>query len=453
MPSRPQCRIAIAVLVLFGACTEPTSTAWLPSAGASYAKNAPPSSSPSVASTTPAEAPRDTTLDVQINGSGFDQGSVAAFSVGGVMDGRVRVNSTRYVKSTQVVANVTIDADARATMYDVAVTTAGGKKGIGTELFAVELRGEPLAGGMLAGGVNAAGDVSGWANINSTCSAPYAGYVWHLDGSRIDLPLVSGYCGASTKGINQTGVVLGPLFVNGGGSEPGVWIPSGAGYTVQVLSRPSDGVHVTAMALNDAGDVIGWSEGAARIFWRSTTSGWLPVPAPAGATYCQVYGLNNPGAIVGECSSGGAAYEGYYWADHNATPIKLPRPLQTGDVQLRSVNDAGVIVGYVYGANPTRAVKWTPTGTGFTASVLPDLGSGSSALAIASDGSIAGAIFHGKGFPRPALWSPDGRLTLLETHNGADGEAEAVAMTPNGVVVAGYEQLSGKQTMRWRAQP
>jgi hypothetical protein len=117
-----------------------------------------------------------------------------------------------------------------------------------------------------------------------------------------------------------------------------------------------------------------------------------------------------------------------------------------------AINDGGAIVGWVASA-PNLAVRWTPSGTGFTPSVLPDLGAGASAAAIASDGSAVGAIYHGRGFPRPALWSADGRLTLLETHNGADGEAEKVAFTSVGLVIAGYQNLSGKQTMRWRAQP
>ena len=85
----------------------------------------------------PAEAPQDTTLDVQITGTGFDAGSQASFQLQGVTDARVHVNKTRYVKSTQVIANVTIARDAIVSAYDVVVMTATGKKGIGTEAFTV----------------------------------------------------------------------------------------------------------------------------------------------------------------------------------------------------------------------------------------------------------------------------------------------------------------------------
>jgi hypothetical protein len=94
---------------------------------------------PTVTSALPSAATQDTTLDVQINGSGFDAGSNATFELQGVVDYRVHVNGTRYVNSTQVVANVTIAPDAIVTQYNVAVTTTSGKKGIGTDAFTVTL--------------------------------------------------------------------------------------------------------------------------------------------------------------------------------------------------------------------------------------------------------------------------------------------------------------------------
>ncbi|HEY4954286.1 MAG TPA: hypothetical protein VII02_05325, partial [Gemmatimonadaceae bacterium] len=55
------------------------------------------------------------------------------------------MNSTRFVKSTQVVANLTIAATADTGLYDVAVSNLSGTKGIGTELFAVKVKGSQIA--------------------------------------------------------------------------------------------------------------------------------------------------------------------------------------------------------------------------------------------------------------------------------------------------------------------
>jgi len=93
---------------------------------------------PTVTATVPDSATQDSTLDVVVNGSNFDAGSVAEWAIAGVPSLKVRTNSTKFVNSRRVVANITIAADADVALYDVIVTVATGKKGIGTELFAVK---------------------------------------------------------------------------------------------------------------------------------------------------------------------------------------------------------------------------------------------------------------------------------------------------------------------------
>lgn len=114
------------------ACSSPESQA-----GPDFGKAA---AGPTVAAAAPASAPQDTTLDVQISGSGFDNRSTAQLLRSGVADSRVRTNSTRYLSTTALVANVTIAIDAVVSSYDVAVTTGAGKKGIGSDLFIVKTK-------------------------------------------------------------------------------------------------------------------------------------------------------------------------------------------------------------------------------------------------------------------------------------------------------------------------
>ncbi|HEX9166730.1 MAG TPA: hypothetical protein VF862_12530 [Gemmatimonadales bacterium] len=96
---------------------------------------------PVVTATDPTAAPQDTTLDLRVFGSGYDRGSTVELLLGGQSVGTIRTNSTRYIKSTELVANVTISASAAVATYDVAVTTSRGRKGIGTEMFAVRIKG------------------------------------------------------------------------------------------------------------------------------------------------------------------------------------------------------------------------------------------------------------------------------------------------------------------------
>jgi hypothetical protein len=130
----------LAAAAFIGGCSDPTDAGrgWPVVTGASSARAA-STSSVTVSSTVPSDGLQATTLDVTINGSGFDQGATATFPLNGVDDPRVHVNSTRYVKSTQLVANVTIAPDAPTVKYDVAVLDLSGKKGIGTELFKIDV--------------------------------------------------------------------------------------------------------------------------------------------------------------------------------------------------------------------------------------------------------------------------------------------------------------------------
>jgi len=132
----------LAVAAFIGGCSDPTDAGWGAGGpvvtGASSARAA-STTSVTVSGTVPSDGLQATTVDVTVNGSGFDQGATATLPLNGVVDPRVHVNSTRYVKSTQLVANVTIAPDAPTLKYDVAVLDVSGKKGIGSELFTVNV--------------------------------------------------------------------------------------------------------------------------------------------------------------------------------------------------------------------------------------------------------------------------------------------------------------------------
>jgi len=92
-----------------------------------------------VSAVAPDSATQDTTLDVVITGSGFVAGTAADWALAGVKDSlQVRTNSTRYVSSRQLVANITITRGASVGKWDVVLSAAGKKGGIGTEAFTIQ---------------------------------------------------------------------------------------------------------------------------------------------------------------------------------------------------------------------------------------------------------------------------------------------------------------------------
>ncbi|HEY6225026.1 MAG TPA: Ig-like domain-containing protein, partial [Gemmatimonadales bacterium] len=132
-------RVAIVSLVfVLAACGEPTR----PSVVAASSGG---SGTVTVSAANPDSATQDTTLDVHVLGGGFDRGSTAQWEQGGVISPNVKTNSTKYVSSSELVANITIALSASTGSYDILVTTSKGKKGIGSELFTITLKHNDVA--------------------------------------------------------------------------------------------------------------------------------------------------------------------------------------------------------------------------------------------------------------------------------------------------------------------
>jgi hypothetical protein len=93
----------------------------------------------SVTSANPSSAAQGTiNLNVTVNGRGFRKGAEAKwFETGTTNPGGVIVNSTAFVSSTQLTANITVSSTATVSSYDIAVANVNGGSGKGTGLFSV----------------------------------------------------------------------------------------------------------------------------------------------------------------------------------------------------------------------------------------------------------------------------------------------------------------------------
>jgi uncharacterized membrane protein len=194
---------------------------------------------PVVSSTNPSATVRDTTINVHVLGSGFDRGSKVDFALNGVVAPKLKVNSTQFVKSTDLLVNVTVAADASAALYDVMVTASTGKKGIGTELMAVVTMidlGTPTGGYSYGRDVNSSGVVVGEYQVSgSTCKRAY---VW-TDATKFALlPQSALGCVNYAVAINDAGVVVGHVY----GTGPRAllrWTPTGSGtWSLEQLPDP-----------------------------------------------------------------------------------------------------------------------------------------------------------------------------------------------------------------------
>ena len=101
-----------------------------------------------VTAASPAAAAQGTiNLNVKVTGKGFKNGANAKWFITGTTDsGGVVVNSTTFVSSSELTANITVSDTAVIANFDIQVLNSDGRGGKGTELFAVTAKGGGSAG-------------------------------------------------------------------------------------------------------------------------------------------------------------------------------------------------------------------------------------------------------------------------------------------------------------------
>jgi probable HAF family extracellular repeat protein len=449
--------IALATLAITWACADRATTG--PETPA--IEQAPASTgddSPQITATDPDTGFRNTTVDVQVLGSGFDQGSKATWALDGdtaFATTKIKTNSSRYVNPKKLIANITIGSDSPFDLYDVVVVTSSGKKGIGLEMFAVTYQLTVL--GTLGGTrseAHAINDLGHVVGLSETANGEFHGFLWTPEGGMQDLGLMSKYWqfgiiqGSGPLDINGGGVIAGRLEIQGivafrrtpaegvvelprfgalwslasainqsgeiGGQLQGlpgypypvsvIW--TATGYEIVDDQPYAFGVH----DLNDAGQAVGWADvaGVTRpFFYTRTGSGWTRVEILAGdAGGAQALGLNGSGQVVGIFSRMDGGRSGFVWSA-TAGLDTLPTLVPAGRMDAHDINDAGVVVGSVVPSNfSDRPAVWTPSLTGgWTLQLLPAGPRNSGfAYSINSRGDAVGSIRTARGW-RAALWT------------------------------------------------
>src|SRR3954470_8673957 len=241
----PSRRFASVAALLLAACSAPSVDGPLMAPTAPAAARVP--AGPSVASTKPSYGDRGTTVDVHVIGSGFTDGAQATWLLHGVADpAHVRTNSTAYVSSTELVANITIASDATLDFWDVQVALRGGKNGVGTESFEITTA-QPLgaADHVLAG--NETGQSAGYNGASTAFVADTAfgtllfgeGQAWALD-------------------------PLGTMVLGRVGGTPTAWMRQGTTSTYVAVALPISagqwGGNASAAARDTSGALLvaGW---------------------------------------------------------------------------------------------------------------------------------------------------------------------------------------------------
>ena len=253
------------------------------------------------------------------------------------------------MSAKQLVANITIATDALADLYDVAVTTSAGRKGIGTELFTVSTMtdlgtlGGPTA---YATAINSSGQIVGGADDPAGRTQPF---VWTSSNGMRKLDVLSGQVSGTARAINDNGLIVGSSGLGSGGSWATLWLPNGDGtWTPQNLGS-FGGTWNEARGVNSSGVVTGITTNVSATefeFRWSAGSGMTLLPLAPGAAYSLAFDINEAGVIVGQANyefAGSVNNVPVAWTT-NGPVLLAPLPGDSGGVAW-AINSAGIITG------------------------------------------------------------------------------------------------------------
>jgi probable HAF family extracellular repeat protein len=419
-------RVAAALLPLLIVSNCDTDTTTEPQARLEAAMGGP---DPAVKSTVPSAAPRDTSISVLVQGSGYDHGTRAVWALHGdtaFATTGIHVTSTTFVSSKELIADITISGDAPLELYDVQVLTAGGKKGIGIERFEVTQ------------------DIT-------------------------TLPTLSG-AGDGGIAINDAGTIVGFTVDEKGHFYGARWQKRGQVWTLDKLPAPTnDTKHAAAYDINDNGTIVGVrfyiaaddgdQDGHATV-WPS--SGGV-VDLGLGAALAISANGTTVGTRFDFNNSGPFNNQGVVWTRRSertwSSGRLLPRLPDGHGTLAQGINTGGnIIVGLAAdAADVQHAVKWQLVGGQWQAPTLLHGGNGSViALSINASGDIAGVGFPcddlGGCAPQAMFWpATGGRLDLGSL--GVSQSNQISGLSNSGEVVGSATTSEFRQyAFVWRPQ-
>lgn len=422
------------------------------------------SGGPTVSSVVPDSSGRATSLDITVNGSGFDQGSEVTLEREGVPASGIATNATTFVSRRKLVANITIAADADTGKYDVAVMTTGGRKGVGIEMFNVlyELVEVGVIGGTwsIGAAINDLGHVVG---TSCTTDCLSHAFFWSEAGGLEDLGTLAGNTRSAAYSINNHGQVLGsvacpytdPGCASTSTAEAVLWTRSGGQWSATLLGIPlprwaafEDGS--TEGDINDSGQFVLLGGPIVYSLSGGTAVGEALPPLGAGGNVF-AYAINDAGVVVGSSLPNDGTSQAVLWFRDQSGTWRILRlgELPGHDMgrprDISEVDAAGRIhvVGFtaLSGSRSGEPVRWTLESDGaggwsvtaLEALPVPPNAMGPIEARGVNSGAEAVGEFRSGGAPHAAKWPPSGAMEKLPSPNA--GMTRAKDINDGGLIV------------------
>ena len=241
-----------------------------------------------------------------------------------------------------------------------------------------------------------------------------------------DLGTMRGGSGAP-RSLNSSGTVVG-RFGKPHGEATGAFAWDSERGT-RALGNLPGGDYSVAFAVNDGGQVVGYSNTSNHIFgfrWTSS-SGLTPLPPLPADDSSQAFAVNASGQVVGN-SSGSSGIHAVVW--NSGTPQSLGALTGDSNSEAYGINASGEIVGKSSGKRD-RAFLWS-NGAMTDLGLLPNQ-TGAVAKFINDEGRVVGSSSGPQG-TRAFLWEKENGMQNLGVLPGGD-YSQANALNNSGVVV------------------
>jgi probable HAF family extracellular repeat protein len=379
----------------------------------------------SVTATDPSYGKQGTVeLEVRVLGSGFDQGSRASWERNGAPDPKVTVTRTVFVGASELRATIDIAAEADIDLYDVAVYTLGGRKGVGTEKFEVTAA---TAIGRLGNGVTSARGVNEQGHVVGASAFTGEGahaFFWSAETGMQDIGLGNAW------DIDQAGLLAAGGQANAGPAGTAtLYSRDGTGqWTSGTLPTPGYAGGAARAIASDASGNAALIAGVVRVqvsrkstveypaLWTRSGTAWMLSPLPvAGFSGGIAYDVTPGGLIAGRVDGGGTPFRAAVWEQASSAPAVLPTTGGQVSEAFAAISNGLLVAGRHNGA----PAIWFRTAVGgvWTGPVLLE---GSGCGGYAYDVNDVGTIV-GQACGEPVAWRVSGGAVLSRARLGGLG--------------------------------